>query len=207
MWSLADRALLLDDGVTLTLTEGLRDSAAPPLPPSKYSINNEVWLLFEPRPLSRFFVEIVTGVPSEGREYVVFSVTLDSTSVPPVLLSVSVGAGSGGAFRESTPILVVEKSDRASLGLHRRCDDVWWWWGDGPTVRRLGKQQRTRLVWPAEAAWVLGVAPLRWEGEGKSGKQTPRTANRSSVYWEGQVVVQAVRCWDCREQSSRSSVV
>jgi hypothetical protein len=69
--------------------------------------------LFVPRPFSRFFVGIVTGLPSEGREYVVFSVTLDSTSVPPVLLSVSVGAGKGGAFRESTPILAIKGQIRA----------------------------------------------------------------------------------------------
>ena len=117
MWSFVDRLLLLfEDGVTFTRTEGLRDSAWLPFPPSKYSINKDVWLLLEPRPLCCFFVGIVTGLPSDGKEYVVFSVTLDSTSVPPVLLSVSVGAGSGGAFRESTPILAVKGQiwDRAA---------------------------------------------------------------------------------------------
>jgi hypothetical protein len=64
--------------------------------------------LFEPKPLCVFFVGIVTGLPSEGSEYVVFSVTLDSNSVPPVVLSVSVGAGRGGAFLESTPILTIK---------------------------------------------------------------------------------------------------
>jgi hypothetical protein len=72
MCSPADRLLLLDDGVTFTRTEGLRDSDWLDLPPSKYSISSDVWLLLFDRPCSapplRFFVRTVTGLPSEGSE-------------------------------------------------------------------------------------------------------------------------------------------
>jgi hypothetical protein len=73
MWSFVERLLFFDDGVTFTLTEGRLDSAWLPFPPSKYSINNDVWDLFELSPwwlsLSLFLrlVAIVTGLPSSGR--------------------------------------------------------------------------------------------------------------------------------------------
>jgi hypothetical protein len=120
MWSFEERLLLFEDGVTLTLTDGRRDSAWLPFPPSKYSIKSEVCDLFELRPwpcpsfsdrLRR--VAIVTGLPSSGMVYWDFSVSLESSSVPTlpcvsVFESVSVGAGRGGRLRESTPIMRVE---------------------------------------------------------------------------------------------------
>jgi len=125
IWSFADERLrLFEDGVTLTRTEGLRDSDLPSFPPSKYSINKDVWLLLSPlspKPLSRFLVEIVMGLPSEGNEYVDFCVSLlpVSSSVSlPVLLSVSVGAGRGGPFRESGPILATSNVNQSVVGTH-----------------------------------------------------------------------------------------
>lgn len=121
IWSLVDRLLLFEDGVTLTRTEGRRESAWLPFPPSKYSINSDVCDLFNPRlcppSLSLFLrlVDIVTGLPSSGNVYWLFCVTLDSSSVPPVVLSVSVGAGSGGPFR-STPILATQRSAAETRG-------------------------------------------------------------------------------------------
>lgn len=115
MWSFVDRPLLLEDGVTLTLTEGLRDSDLPSFPPSKYSIKSEVCDLFEdrlPRPsLPPFFrrVAMVTGLPSSGNVYWLFSVILEPISLPPLVVSVSVGAGRGGALRPSIPILTMRE--------------------------------------------------------------------------------------------------
>lgn len=129
MWSCEDRLLLFDEGVTLTLTDGRRDSAWLPFPPSKYSINNDVCDLFELRPWPSFSdrlrrVAMVTGLPSSGKVYSLFSVSFDSSSVPPlavppVLESVSVGAGSGGTLFLDSTIMTTQKSTGTLRGCMR----------------------------------------------------------------------------------------
>lgn len=91
---------------------------------------------------------MVTGLPSEGREYVVLSVTLLSSSVSlPVLLSVSVGAGRGGALRESAPILARSKVRHDGVGMHGRC------YGSCPTLRCLGMFLDRRISGSRLSPW------------------------------------------------------
>ena len=120
-----------------------------------------------PDPLSRFLVDIVTGLPSEGNEYVVLSVwcvTLLSSSVSslPVLLSVSVGAGRGGPFRDSTPIFASSEVKRVVVGMHERISLLTFcvvslegtgfrrgWLRSRWELRKTGISQLKSPVWPA----------------------------------------------------------
>ena len=99
------------DGVRRTRTLGRRSLVEPEagLPPSKYSMSNEVCDL-----LALCRVAMVTGVPSSGIEYEDLpSSGFTSSPVSPVVnsvgvvlvVSVSVGAGSGRGFLEVTPIV------------------------------------------------------------------------------------------------------
>lgn len=109
--------LLFLDGVKRTRTLGFRSVLPEPdadtLPPSKYSMSSEVWerLALWPRVL------MVTGVPSSGSEYVDCSSPGLEMSVANSLglfVSVSVGAGRGGGFLESTTMVAI--GSRRRLG-------------------------------------------------------------------------------------------